>query len=181
LVAEASLGFSVFTSVVKRKGRTMATQSLKKKKPAGVPDLVDDLTTAGMKVLIRKLIEQATNNNSPSVTNGAGNEEDELILDLEVDGIRCLLLRTHPKLVSAAVTLSPREHEIARMIAKGYPNKTIAAVLDISSWTVCTHIRRIFVKLGVGSRAAMVAKLLEDGSLTASGANTEQSSFKHTS
>ena len=34
------------------------------------------------------------------------------------------------------VMLSPREEEIARMVAAGYPNKTIAAVLDISSWTV---------------------------------------------
>ena len=58
--------------------------------------------------------------------------------------------------------LSPREQEIARMVAEGYPNKTIAAVLDISSWTVCTHMRRIFAKLNVRSRAAMVARLLED-------------------
>ena len=37
----------------------------------------------------------------------------------------------------------------------------IADVLAISSWTLCTHLRRIFVKPGVGSRAAMVARLLE--------------------
>jgi DNA-binding CsgD family transcriptional regulator len=61
------------------------------------------------------------------------------------------------------VILSPREVEIARMVAKGYPNKTIAAVLDISPWTVCTYLRRIFAKFGVGSRAAMVARLLEEG------------------
>ncbi len=60
------------------------------------------------------------------------------------------------------VSLSPREQEIARMVAEGYPNKTIAAVLDISSWTVGTHLRRIFAKLGVRTRASMVARLLED-------------------
>ncbi|MGZ4888901.1 MAG: LuxR C-terminal-related transcriptional regulator, partial [Candidatus Angelobacter sp.] len=38
----------------------------------------------------------------------------------------------------------------------------IADVLNISSWTVCTHVRRIFAKLGVGSRAAMVAKTMEE-------------------
>jgi DNA-binding CsgD family transcriptional regulator len=48
------------------------------------------------------------------------------------------------------------------MVAKGYANKTIAAVLDISCWTVSTHLRRIFAKLGVGSRAAMVAQLLQE-------------------
>jgi DNA-binding CsgD family transcriptional regulator len=63
------------------------------------------------------------------------------------------------------IQLSPREHEIVRMVAKGHPNKVIADVLNISSWTVCTHLRRIFAKLGVGSRAAMVAQLLELGVL----------------
>jgi DNA-binding CsgD family transcriptional regulator len=47
------------------------------------------------------------------------------------------------------------------MVAKGYPNKTIAAVLEISSWTVCTHLRRMFAKLGVSSRAAMVARMMD--------------------
>jgi DNA-binding CsgD family transcriptional regulator len=45
------------------------------------------------------------------------------------------------------------------MIARGLPNKTIAAVLEISTWTVGTYLRRIFAKLHVTSRAAMVAKL----------------------
>jgi DNA-binding CsgD family transcriptional regulator len=48
------------------------------------------------------------------------------------------------------------------MVAKGYANKTIAAVLDISLWTVGTYLRRLFAKLGVCSRAAMVARLLEE-------------------
>lgn len=39
-------------------------------------------------------------------------------------------------------------------------------MLNISAWTVCTHLRRIFAKLGVGSRAAMVAELLELGVLS---------------
>ena len=51
------------------------------------------------------------------------------------------------------------------MVAKGYPNKTIAGVLEISSWTVCTHLRRMFAKLGVSSRAAMVAKMMDLGML----------------
>src|SRR5262245_20620674 len=145
-----------------RKGKIMTTQSLKKRELEGEPEPSDDLATAGMKVLARKLVKQATNNNQSSfVQEGEG--QDDVILDLEVDGVRCLLLRAHPKEESEPVTLSPREQEIARMVAKGYPNKTIAAVLEISSWTVCTHLRRIFAKLGVGSRAAMVARLMGDG------------------
>jgi DNA-binding CsgD family transcriptional regulator len=86
---------------------------------------------------------------------------DWVILDIEVDGVRYLLLRVP----EAQVPLSPRELEIARMVARGYPNKTIASVLDISTWTVASHLRRVFSKLGVSSRAAMVARLLEDASI----------------
>lgn len=87
-----------------------------------------------------------------------------MILDIEVDGFRCVLIQRPPRslLMPPPVALSPREQEIARMVAKGYPNKTIAAVLDISVWTVSSHLRRIFAKYGVASRAAMVARLLEE-------------------
>jgi DNA-binding CsgD family transcriptional regulator len=90
-----------------------------------------------------------------------GGESADVLLDLEVDGVRCMLLRTAPLAPRDTLVLSPREQEISRMVMKGYPNKTIAKVLDISVWTVGTHLRRIFAKLGVGTRAAMVAELLE--------------------
>ena len=91
--------------------------------------------------------------------------EDKVILDLEVDGVRCVLVPRLQDPDRSDVALSPREREIARMVAKGYPNKVIARSLEISSWTVSTHMRRIFAKLGVSSRAAMVAHLLEEGPL----------------
>ena len=83
-----------------------------------------------------------------------------MLMDVEVDGVRCLLFRSE-KPPKTAVKLSPREREIVRMIAKGYPNKAIAGVLEISGWTVCTHLRRIFSKLRVTSRAAMIARVME--------------------
>jgi DNA-binding NarL/FixJ family response regulator len=88
---------------------------------------------------------------------------EEIVFDGDVDGVRYLLVRL-PKPTRVAVSLSPREQEIVRMVAQGYANKMIAGVLNISSWTVCTHLRRIFAKLGVTSRAAMVARTMEDGS-----------------
>jgi DNA-binding CsgD family transcriptional regulator len=100
--------------------------------------------------LVRKLVE------ATSKTPSGGSL---VLLDTEIDGVRCVLTRKDTP--AAAQVLSPREQEIARMIAKGLPNKTIAAVLDISSWTVGTYLRRIFAKLGVSSRAAMVAKMSE--------------------
>jgi two-component system nitrate/nitrite response regulator NarL len=94
----------------------------------------------------------------------SGSSAEEVLVDTEVDGARYLLVRMR-RPGSNRIQLSPREQEIVRMVAKGHPNKVIADVLNISSWTVCTHLRRIFAKLGVGSRAAMVAQLLELGVL----------------
>jgi DNA-binding NarL/FixJ family response regulator len=52
--------------------------------------------------------------------------------------------------------LTKREGQIATLVAQGNSNKQIANQLSISEWTVSTHLRRIFIKLGVDSRAAMV-------------------------
>ena len=122
----------------------------------------DTNAVADVQKLVKQLVNRAADLYQLPATSGADTDNQSVILDEEVDGVRCLLVRKHPKTDRAQVTLSPREQEIARMVAEGHPNKTIAAVLDISSWTVCTHMRRIFAKLNVRSRAAMVARLLED-------------------
>jgi DNA-binding CsgD family transcriptional regulator len=113
--------------------------------------------------LLRRLVSHV----AADGTRTAGTSDDgaAVLLDMEVDGIRCRLMRSTPEPEGTALVLSPREREIARMVAKGYPNKTIAGVLEISSWTVSTYLRRIFAKLRVGSRAAMVARLRELGLL----------------
>jgi DNA-binding CsgD family transcriptional regulator len=89
-----------------------------------------------------------------------GQPSEQVLFDIDVDGNRYLLIKTVP-VERCALSLSPREREIVRMVALGRQNKVIAAVLNISSWTVCTHLRRIFAKLGVTSRAAMVAKVAD--------------------
>lgn len=104
-----------------------------------------------------------------------GNPTEEVLVDTEVDGSRYLLVRMR-RAGSCRIQLSPREQEIVRMVAKGHPNKVIADVLNISCWTVCTHLRRIFAKLGVGSRAAMVAQLLELGVLASEHHNPSSAS-----
>jgi DNA-binding CsgD family transcriptional regulator len=87
---------------------------------------------------------------------------ERVLMDADLDGRRYLLIRL-PAIERKAPSLSPREAEIVRLVAEGHPNKVIAAVLEISSWTVGTHVRRVFAKLGVSSRAAMVARTVEFG------------------
>jgi DNA-binding CsgD family transcriptional regulator len=92
---------------------------------------------------------------------------EEVVLSVDLDGTHYSLAQRRTHLVPEPVKLSAREREIARLISGGHTNKTVAAVLDISLWTVDTHIRRIFAKLGVRSRSAMVAQLAELGLLGA--------------
>jgi DNA-binding CsgD family transcriptional regulator len=76
---------------------------------------------------------------------------------LVVEEIRDRCSTTANKLGDEIVgLLSGREIEIAVMVAQGYATKNIAYKLQISEWTVSTYLRRIFAKLGVDSRAAMV-------------------------
>ncbi len=52
--------------------------------------------------------------------------------------------------------LTTRELEVVCLIAFGLSNKQIASRLSISAWTVSAHLRRIFAKLHVDTRAAVV-------------------------
>lgn len=54
--------------------------------------------------------------------------------------------------------LTARELQIVALVAEGRPNKQVAAELGISEWTVSTHLRRIYAKLDVDTRAAMVTR-----------------------
>ncbi|HEY9735842.1 MAG TPA: LuxR C-terminal-related transcriptional regulator [Trichocoleus sp.] len=78
----------------------------------------------------------------------------------EVNGRACIVVKREPVSETAtaqlALLLTPRELQIATLVALGRANKQIAGQLRISEWTVSTHLRRIFMKLGVDSRAAMV-------------------------
>ncbi len=87
-----------------------------------------------------------------------GEDRSEVILSVTLDdGYRYVLTR----IPHCPFSLSAREWEIVKQIAEGKPNKVIAQTLDISPFTVATHLRRIFVKLGVNSRAEMMARAME--------------------
>ena len=52
--------------------------------------------------------------------------------------------------------LTPREEEIAGLVAQGLSNKEICSLLGISHGTVKNHVFSIFRKLGVQSRFELV-------------------------
>jgi len=52
----------------------------------------------------------------------------------------------------AAAELSPREHDVLRLVAAGLPNKRIARELEISEKTVKAHLTNVFQRIGVTDR-----------------------------
>lgn len=84
----------------------------------------------------------------------------QVIVDTHIDGMRYYVVRCPSPVAEDRVHLTPREQSIAQLVARGLPNKCIAKQLQISPWTVATHLRRLFAKLGVSTRSAMIAKLL---------------------
>ncbi len=83
-------------------------------------------------------------------------ESEPIVFSTTLQGIRYTLLRHRD---GAQPSLSRRETEIVERVAAGKPNKVIAGELEISQHTVATYLRRIFLKLEVNSRAAMIAAM----------------------
>jgi DNA-binding NarL/FixJ family response regulator len=82
------------------------------------------------------------------------------------DGINHRRLAAGPR--AAALRLeahgvTPRERQIAALLAHGRSNGQIATALVLSAYTVQDHIRSLFEKTGLSSRRELVARIfLED-------------------
>jgi non-specific serine/threonine protein kinase len=58
-------------------------------------------------------------------------------------------------------SLTPRQEEVAVLIARGFTNRRIASELSISEHTAATHVRKILKKLGLRSRSEIAAWVTE--------------------
>jgi DNA-binding CsgD family transcriptional regulator len=56
--------------------------------------------------------------------------------------------------------LSPREQQVAGLLAEGYSNVNVSAVCGVTTNTARTLIRRIYRKLGVFNRADLVREMM---------------------
>ena len=66
------------------------------------------------------------------------------------------LLECEAGIKAMAETLTPRELQVARMIAKGVPSKTVASRLAISEGTAKLHLHHVYEKLKVEGRVGLL-------------------------
>jgi DNA-binding NarL/FixJ family response regulator len=59
-------------------------------------------------------------------------------------------------------SLTNKEKEIIRLIIKGWTTDKIAEELHLSPNTVHSHLKKVFLKLDVHTRHALVAKALQE-------------------
>jgi DNA-binding NarL/FixJ family response regulator len=71
--------------------------------------------------------------------------------------------RVHPWRDDLLAQLTPREHEVFRLVAEGRTNNAIASILEISEKTVEKHRANVMVKLNVRDVAGLVRLAIRFG------------------
>jgi DNA-binding CsgD family transcriptional regulator len=77
------------------------------------------------------------------------------------DDLAQRLANSPPARVSQPAGLTAREIEVLRLVARGMTNSQVAEQLFLSVKTIESHLRTIYSKLGVGSRAAATRFAME--------------------
>jgi DNA-binding CsgD family transcriptional regulator len=91
------------------------------------------------------------------------------VLETADDGPERLSLVIEPvgpyelaEVIAEAYGLTAREREVARLVVGGSSNPEVASALSISVTTVQDHLKKVFAKLGVGSRHELTARMFFD-------------------
>lgn len=93
---------------------------------------------------------------------------DELLLEsirkaLAVDEKQRDVQSQRAGIASRLAHLTPREHEVMRMVTEGRSNKEIALELGVSAKTVEAHRARVMEKMEAGSLAELVRMVIASG------------------
>ena len=88
-------------------------------------------------------------------------------------GVAAGLLGHYRRLVAPArreatklESLTDREHEVLRLMARGATNAEVGAAMHVAEATVKTHVGSVFAKLGVRDRAAAIVFAYDHGVVT---------------
>ena len=84
-------------------------------------------------------------------------DDEKVLVETEVEGYRYILIRIPAQPLE---NLSTRQREVAQLAGDGHSVKEIAWELGLSRPTVAKHLRRVYEKLEVNSRAGLAKKTL---------------------
>src|SRR5215467_6425893 len=96
-------------------------------------------------------------------------QAEDGIRDYKVTGVQTCALpisaRPIPRSLVGWPSLTDAERPVVRLVAEGFSNPEIANRLFLSRYTIETHLKRVFAKLGVASRAELAALATAQGGL----------------
>jgi non-specific serine/threonine protein kinase len=114
---------------------------------------------------LERRLERAVEALSPAARDAARRQGRERSLEQMIAEARHVT--GSPEAVSVgAVSLTPREVEVLQLVADGFTDAQIAQRLFVSVRTVNAHLRSVYTKLGVSSRAAATRMAAAEGVLT---------------
>lgn len=125
---------------------------------------VADFSIAGQHYVIGKLGNEAAHPANDG--NGIRPVKSKPVGELKIGNDRFFVFEADDKgqeewnrdILELLKALTEREQQVVSRAARGQVNRQIADELHISSHTVSSYLRRIFLKLGVGNRTEMVFK-----------------------
>lgn len=142
-----------------RENAPSCLSALSIEQPDELPVVLSDFQVDGHQFLVVSL----ENNLGAKSSSDKSTHQIKTYIELsrfKVQGQLCAIVKVEQSSslieIDLATLLTERELQVATLVASGRANKQIAKQLRISEWTVSSHLRRIFIKLGVDSRAAMV-------------------------
>jgi DNA-binding CsgD family transcriptional regulator len=137
-----------------------------------MPDTRLDGVPVGVVMLVSRLIAAGGQRQSAPVRLRTGRwmcVQVDVLEPAEADGPERLSLVIEPvapyqlaEVIADAYGLTAREREVARLVVAGNSNPEVAAALSISPTTVQDHLKKVFAKLGVGSRHELTARMFFD-------------------